>query len=100
MATFDGQSHLEMLPIGRLNINSGRLSADIHRQTSDYRKNYVTSPGSPLIATPNSTPFMTTMPNGQQNNVQYQKGENADLSKKIFLDRQIKKTKSLAGLIK
>jgi hypothetical protein len=40
------------------------------------------------------------MPDGQQNNIQYQKGENADLSKKIFLDRQIKKTKSLAGLIK
>ncbi|CAF5101990.1 unnamed protein product, partial [Rotaria sp. Silwood1] len=50
---------------------------------------------------PNSIPFTTTMIDGQQNiRQQYHRLENADLPKKLFIDRQIKKVKSLPGLIK
>lgn len=89
MATFDGQSHLEIPSTGRFHINSDSLSTDIHQQTSDHRTRYVKSPMTATVA----LPFTTLIPDGQ-------KVENGDLSKKIFMDRQIKKAKSMSGLIK
>jgi len=50
-----------------------------------------------MISSPNSSmPFSTTTTIDGQ----YQKFENTDLPKKLFIDRQIKKAKSLPGLIK
>ncbi|CAF1054333.1 unnamed protein product [Rotaria sordida] len=97
-----------MLPRGWLHVNGVSLSTDIHQQTlhtSDYRSKHVTSPilpsNSPMISSPNSIPFTGTMNDGQQyTRQQYQKLENADLPKRLFIDRQIQKVKSLPGLIK
>ncbi|CAF4355386.1 unnamed protein product, partial [Adineta steineri] len=53
-----------------------------------------------MLALPTTTFTTTTTANdSQHNNTQYQKIENIDLSKKVFIDRQIKKAKSLSGLI-
>ncbi|CAF1281980.1 unnamed protein product [Adineta steineri] len=92
-------------PAARLHMNNGNLSADIHQQgiyTSDYRTKYVTNAVSPMLALPTTTFTTTTSTanDSQHNNIQYQKIENIDLSKKVFIDRQIKKAKSLSGLIK
>ncbi len=103
MVTFVEQSHLAMPPPGWLHVNGFSLSTDVQQQsshTSNDRAKYVTSPVPPLISPPNSMPFMATMIDGQHNNTQYQKLENTDLPKKLFIDRQIKKAKSLPGLIK
>ncbi|CAF3493061.1 unnamed protein product [Rotaria socialis] len=97
-----------MLPVDWLHVNGVSLSTDIHQpasHTSDYRSKHVTSPTleltSPMISSPNSIPFTSAAVDGQQNNRQhYQKLENTDLPKKLFIDRQIKKVKSLPGLIK
>ncbi|CAF0976802.1 unnamed protein product [Rotaria sp. Silwood1] len=94
-----------MLPLGWLHVNGVSLSTDIHQQTSDYRAKHVTTPTQPstppMISSPNSIPFTTTMIDGQQNiRQQYHRLENADLPKRLFIDRQIKKVKSLPGLIK
>lgn len=97
-----------MLPVDWLHVNGVSLSTDIHQQaphTSDYRTKHTTSPipqsTPPMISSPNSIPFTATVIDGQQLNKQYyQKLENADLPKKLFIDRQIKKVKALPGLIK
>ncbi|CAF4392444.1 unnamed protein product, partial [Rotaria sp. Silwood2] len=96
-----------MLPLGWLHVNGVSLSTDIHQQTShtsDYRSKHVTSPilpsTPPMISSPNSVPFTTTMIDGQQNTrQQYHRLENTDLPKRLFIDRQIQKVKSLPGLI-
>ncbi len=94
MATFTEQSHLDMPPpTGWLHVNGVSLSNDVQQQAmqpSDHRAKQITSP-----IPPNSMPFTAT--NTER---QYQKLENADLPKKLFMDRQIKKAKSLPGLIK
>jgi len=99
MATFTEQSHLEMPPPGWLRVNGVSLSTDVQQQpvqTSDYQTKHITSPVPHIISSPNSSiPFSSTMIEGQ-----YQKAENTDLAKKLFIDRQIKKAKSLPGLIK
>jgi hypothetical protein len=94
MATFTEQSHLEMPPPGWLLVNGVSLSTDVQQQsmyTSDHRTKYILSPPVPT----NSMVFTTTM-----NDKQYQKFENTDSPKKLFIDRQIQKAKSLPGLIK
>jgi hypothetical protein len=96
MTTINEQSHLDMPPPGWLHVNGVSLSTDVH-QPSDNRTKTITSPVPPSISTPNSLPFTTTMMEGNRH---YQKLENADLPKKLFIDRQIKKAKSLPGLIK
>ncbi|CAF4889723.1 unnamed protein product, partial [Rotaria magnacalcarata] len=91
-----------MLPVDWLHVNGVSLSTDIHQpasHTSDYRSKHVTSPTReltpPMIFSPNSIPFTPAAIDGQQNNRQhYQKLENTDLPKKLFIDRQIKKIKS------
>jgi hypothetical protein len=88
MATFTEQFHLDMPPPGWLHINGVSLSTDVHQQspyTSDQQTKHVLSPPMPF----------TTM-----SDKQYQKFENSDMPKKLFIDRQIKKAKSLPGLIK
>jgi hypothetical protein len=99
MTTFTEQSHLDMPPPGWLHINGVSLSTDVQQQpvhTSDYRTKHIISPVPNMISSPNSSmPFSTTTIDGQ-----YQKFENTDLPKKLFIDRQIKKAKSLPGLIK
>jgi hypothetical protein len=86
-----------MPPPGWLRVNGVSLSTDVQQQplhTSDDQIKHIASPVQP-VSTPNSMPFTTTI-----NDKQYQKLENTDLPKKLFIDRQIKKAKSLPGLIK
>lgn len=102
MATFVKQSNLDMPPPGWLHVNGVSLSTDVHQQpmhTVEYRAKHLTSPPSipPMMSPPNSSSMPFT---GIINDRQYQKIENADLPKKLFIDRQIKKAKSLPGLIK
>ena len=90
MATFTEQSHLDMPPPGWLHVNGVSLSNEVQQPASDQRTKHSTSP----IPT-NGMPFSTNM-----NERQYHKLENADLPKKLFIDRQIQKAKALPGLIK
>lgn len=95
MATFTEQSHLDMPSPGWLHVNGVSLSTDVQQQavalpSSEHRTRASDSP-----ITNNPPPFTAT--NIER---QYQKLEYADLPKKLFLDRQIKKAKSLTGLIK
>jgi hypothetical protein len=94
-ATFVKQSHLDMPPPGWLLVNGVSLSTDVHQQTYDSKAKHIISSPPPMITPPNSVPFTATM-----NDRQYQKLENADSPKKIFIDRQIQKAKALPGLIK
>lgn len=95
------------MPLGWLHVNGVSLSTDIHQQglhTSESRSKHVTSPippsTPPLISSPNSFPFMTSMNDAKHSNRYYQKLDNGESPKKIFIDRQIQKVKSLPGLIK
>lgn len=76
-----------------LHVNGVSLSTDVHPQiTSDNRTKTMTSPIPEIVSSPNSMPF--TMANQQQ------KIDKPNLPKKLFVDRQIRKVKSLPGLIK
>jgi hypothetical protein len=111
---FVEQSHLTMPPSVWLHINGVSLTTDIHPyqppiHSYDYRTKHLQSPVQPptppLISSPAVVPYSITMidgpfSNNNNTNKQYQKWENADLPKKLFMDRQIKKAKSLPGLIK
>ena len=109
---FVEQSNLTMPSSVWLHVNGVSLTADIHpyqppTHTYDYRTKHlqspVQSPTPPLISTPTFVPYSITMIDGPYSNktyTQYQKLENVDIPKKIFIDRQIKKAKSLPGLIK
>ena len=107
METYDDHSHLNMLPPGWLHVNGVSLSTDSPQQvshTSDDRTKNTTSPvppsTPPLISSTNSIPLSMTAINAQNPLEQYKKLENVDLPKKLFIDRQIKKAKSLPGIIK
>ena len=79
-------------------------------QTYDYRNKQVTSPThsvTPILTsqTKSSVPYHITVIDGpfqyiKRQQQQPHKYESIDLSKKLLTDRQIKKTKSLPGLIK
>ena len=90
MATFTEQSHLDMPSPGWLHVNGVSLSTDVQQQA-------VGLPSSEHRTIASNTPPPFTATNIER---QYQKLDNADLPKKLFLDRQIKKAKSLTGLIK
>ncbi|CAF3366800.1 unnamed protein product [Rotaria socialis] len=110
------QSHLAMPPSVWLHVNGVSLTTDIHHyqapvHTYDYQTKHlqspVQSPTPPLVPTPTIVPCSVTTIDGPFNNnnnnstnKQYQKLENLDLPKKLFIDRHIKKAKSLPGLIK
>jgi hypothetical protein len=108
---FVEQSHLPM-PSVWLHVNGVSLSTDTHQyqppvHTYDYRTKHLQSPVQPttppLISPPLTVPYSITMIDGPFStnmNKQYKKLENTDMVKKLFLDRQIKKAKSLPGLIK
>jgi hypothetical protein len=100
--TFVKQSPLTMPSSGWLHVNGISMSTDVHQyqQPSDYKMKHAASPIPPMMSPLTSVPFTTTMMDGQHNNRQYQRIENTDLPKKLFIDRQIKKAKSLPGLIK
>jgi hypothetical protein len=89
MTTFTEQFYIDMPPPGWLHVNGVSLSTDVQQQF-DHQTKHVISPTVPN----NSMPFTTMY------DKQYQKFENTDLPKKLFIDRQIKKAKSLPGLIK
>ncbi|CAF0905825.1 unnamed protein product [Rotaria sordida] len=113
---FIEQSHSTMPPSVWLHVNGVSLTTDIHQyqppvHTYDYRTKHLQSPvrtpTPPLISSPTVVPCSITMidrpyNNNNNNNMnkQYQKLDNIDLPKKIFIDRHIKKAKSLPGLIK
>jgi hypothetical protein len=79
-----------MPPPGWLHVNGVSLSTDVQQPVYDSKTKHMIS-----STPPNSVPFSTTI-----NDRQYQKIENTDLPKRIFIDRQINKVKSLTGLIK
>ncbi len=93
MATFAEQSHLDMPTPGWLHVNCVSLSTDVQQPSMHLSENRSKHEPSPM-------PFAATMIEGQCQSRPYQKLENADLPKKLFIDRQIKKAKSLPGLIK
>ncbi|CAF2343312.1 unnamed protein product [Rotaria sp. Silwood2] len=105
-------SHLTMPPSVWLHVNGVSLTTDFHQyqspvHTYDYRTKHLQSPvrtpTPPLVSSPTIVPCSITMidgPFGNNTNKQYQKLDNIDLPKKLFIDRHIKKAKSLPGLIK
>jgi hypothetical protein len=110
---FVKQSHSTILPPLSLQIDGVSLQADIQPyqppvRLYDYRTKHLQSPvqpPTPPLITPTAiVPYSITMIDGpysnSYNNKQYQKLENTDMQKKFFIDRHIKKAKSLAGLIK
>ncbi len=110
---FVEQSNLTMPSSVWLHVNGVSLSTDIQPyeppvHSYDYRTKHLQSPVQPptppLISPTAIVPYSITMIDGpygnNYNNKQYQKLENTDMSKKFFIDRHIKKAKSLAGLIK
>lgn len=94
MATFTEQSHLDMPTPGWLHVNGVSLSTDVQQQVVSLSSEHRTRPTHSPIPN-NPAPFTAT--NIER---QYQKLEDADLPKKMFIDRQIQKAKSLPGLIK
>jgi hypothetical protein len=107
------QSNLAIPPTVWLHVNGVSLTTDIHTyeppvHSYDYRTKHLQSPvqpPTPPLITPTAiVPYSITMIDGpysnSYNNKQYQKLENTDMQKKFFIDRHIKKAKSLAGLIK
>lgn len=98
MATFTEQSHLDMPSPGWLHVNGVSLSTDVQQQASvlPSSEHRTRTSNSPIPTNPPPPPPFTATNTERQ----YQKIENADLPKKLFLDRQIKKAKSLTGLIK
>lgn len=95
MATFTEQFHLDMPMPGWLHVNGVSLSTDVQQQTIPTSSEHRTGPTqSPML---NNNPASFTATNMER---QYQKLEHADLPKKLFIDRQIQKAKSLSGLIK
>jgi len=112
---FVEESHLTIPPSVWLHISGVSLTTDIHPyqppvHSYDYRTKHLQSPvqppTSPLIPSSTLVPCSITMIDGPYSNnnmnmnKQYQKLENTDMPKKVFIDRQIKKAKSLPGLIK
>ena len=112
---FVEQSNLAMPPSVWLHINGVSLTTDVPPyqppiHAYDYRTKHLQSPVQPptppLISPTTIVPCNITMIDGPFNNnnnnhhKQYQKLENADMPKKFFVDRHIKKAKSLPGLIK
>jgi len=112
---FVEQSNLAMPSSVWLHINGVSLTTDIHPyqppvHSYDYRTKHLQSPvqpPTPPLVSPSTFPCSITMIDGpyinnmnMNMNKQYQKLENADMPKKFFIDRHIKKAKSLPGLIK
>lgn len=111
------QSNVSMPPSVWLHINGVSLTTDIHTyqppiHSYDYRTKHLQSPVQPptppLISPTTIVPCSITMIDGlyinnnglNNTNRSHQKLENTDMQKKFFLDRHIKKAKSLPGLIK
>ncbi|CAF0819669.1 unnamed protein product [Rotaria sp. Silwood1] len=109
---FVEQSHLPMPPSVWLHVNGVSLTTDIHQyqpsvHTYDYRTKHLQSPVQtptpPLAPSPTTVTCNITMidgPYSNDRNKHYQKLDNIDMPKKLFIDRHIKKAKSLPGLIK
>ena len=108
---FAEQSNLAMPPSVWLHINGVSLTTDVpsYQPTMhayDYRTKHLQSPVQPptppLISPSTIVPYSITMIDGPFNNntKPCQKLENTDMPKKFFVDRHIKKAKSLPGLIK
>lgn len=91
---------------GWLHINGVSVTTDVQQQqqhslhTYDYRTKSMTSPNVPVISSANSSSVPYTTTTTVTNDRQYHQIDNKDLLKKLFVDRQIKKAKSLPGLIK
>jgi hypothetical protein len=113
---FVEQSNLSMPSSVWLHINGVSLATDIHPyqpppiHSYDYRTKHLQSPvpppTPPLISQSTIVPCSIMIDglyiNNHNNymNKQCQKLEHTDLPKKVFIARQIKKAKSLPGLIK
>jgi hypothetical protein len=110
---FVEQSNLAMPSSVWLHVNGVSLATDIQPyeppvHSYDYRTKHLQSPVQPptppMISPTAIVPYSITMIDGpygiSYSNKQQQKLENTDMSKKYFVDRHIKKAKSLAGLIK
>lgn len=110
---FVEQSNVSMPPSVWLHINGVSLTTDIHPyqppvHAYDYRTKHLQSPVQPptppLLSPSTVVPCSITMIDGlyinNNTNRPYQKLENIDTPKKFFIDRHIKKAKSLPGLIK
>lgn len=113
---FVEQSNLPMPPSVWLHVSGVSLSTDMHTyqppvHSYDYRTKHLQSPvqpPTPPLGSPTSVvPCSITVIDGPysnssnyNNNKQIQKMENTDMPKKFFIDRHIKKAKSLPGLIK
>lgn len=114
---FVKQSHSAILPPVCLHVDGVSLPTDIRQfqpppvRSYDYRTKHlqspVQSPTPPLISPVTNVSYSVTMidnpfshNNNNNMNKQYRILENVDMPKKLFKDRQIKKAKSLPGLIK
>ncbi|CAF3772517.1 unnamed protein product [Adineta steineri] len=111
---FAKQSHLTMPPPLWLHVDGVSLPTDIHQYQSsvrsyDYQTKHLQSPAQsppppPLISPTTNHSYSLSVIDGpfNHNNISKQQKilENLDGPKKLFKDRQIKKVKSLSGLIK
>ncbi|UJR28155.1 hypothetical protein I4U23_009409 [Adineta vaga] len=111
---FARQSHLAMPPPPVwLHVDGVSVPSEIHQfqpsiRSYDYQTKHlqspVQSPASPLNSPATNVSYSITTIDGPNihNNVTKQQKilENVDMPKKVFKDRQIKKVKSLPGLIK
>ena len=110
---FVEQSHQSAMPSPVwLHVNGISLPADVQQyhsssQAYDYRTKHLQSPSQP--STPRMTPasntivpYNITIIDGpfQHTKRQHQKLENLEMSKRMYMDRQLRKAKSLPGLIK
>lgn len=115
---FAEQLNLTMPPSVWLHVNGISLATDINHyqppvRTYDYQTKHlqtpVQTPTPPLAPSPAGVPCSVTTIDGpysgfnnhnnNTNRPQY-KLENIDVAKKLFIDKNIKKAKSLPGLIK
>ncbi|UJR21292.1 hypothetical protein I4U23_024384 [Adineta vaga] len=104
MASSNERIHHERLPsASRMYMNNGTSSTNNFQQpsfASDYKEKFKTHAILSRASPQNSIPLTTMQTNGEYSMDQSQKVDDVDLSKKFFMDRQIKKVKSLSGLIK
>ncbi|CAF0724262.1 unnamed protein product [Adineta ricciae] len=100
MASSNERTYVEMLPsASRMHATGGTLSLD-HYQPPTITSDYRTNPGSSRMSLQNITLSTKARPDESYDVLQNQKVDDNNSSKKIFVDRQIKKVKSLSGLIK
>ena len=100
MASSNERTYVEMFPSpSRMHTTGGTSSLD-HYQPPTITSDYRTNAGSSRISSQNITLSTKARTDESYDVPQYQKVDDSNLSKKVFVDRQIKKVKSLSGLTK